>query len=234
MRLAVVQETRRGTATRDSVTLLELLVNACSRGAEVVVLPNLPWLSATEIAEIASAAFLRTEYPNVTVLAPLFGPPEPSSGAPLARGVPVNESALGTTAALSGDECLDPLIARGLAAAAPNAIILRPGNESDLQAEAMLERALGLSESISGLVLVAECDGGADGEPGHGGSAIVVLGEVVAEAVGGDDVLVAEVNAPMARPDARIPVPDLPPILAQRWAFHHGERASVDYPADLT
>ncbi len=234
MILAVIQAVRRSTAAQDSATLLELLVNACSRGAEVVVLPDPPWLSATETAKIASAAFLRIEYPDVTVLAPPFGPPDPGSGGPLARGARVSESALGMTAALSGDECLDPVIARELAAAAPNAIILRPGNESDLQAEAMLERALGLSESVSGLVLVAECDGGPDGEPAHGGSAIVVLGEVVAEAVVGDDVLMAEVNAPLARPDARIPVPDLPPILAQRWAFHHGERASVDYPADLT
>lgn len=234
MILAVIQAARRSTAAQDSATLLELLVNACSRGAEVVVLPNPPWLSANEITEVATAAFLRVEYPHVTVLAGSFGPPEPDSGPPLECGVHVSESVLGRTAALSADECLDPLIARELAAAAPNAIILRPGNESDLQAEAMLERALGLSESVSGLVLVAECDGGPDGKPGHGGSAIVVLGEVVAEAVGGDDVLMAEVNAPVARPDARIPVPDLPPILAQRWAFHHGERASVDYPADLT
>ena len=160
-------------------------------------------------------------------------PPAPA-GDDLDRGIDLVRTPLGMTAALSGDDCLDPLVARELSAALPDAIIMRPDSESDLQAEAVLERALGLSEAASGLVLVAETDGGADGEPGHGGSAIVALGEVSAEAEAGDDVLVAELRVPVGQPDVRLPVPDLPPILAQRLAIHRGERVEVDYPADLT
>jgi hypothetical protein len=40
--------------------------------------------------------------------------------------------------------------------------------------------------------------------------------------------------APVQPPDIRIPLPELPTILAQRFALHRGERVAVNYPADLS
>jgi hypothetical protein len=237
VRVAVIQHARQDTPTQDVALLLESAADACSNGADVVVLPRPTWLAAADIDSVAGAAFLADEYPDVTLLAGPFPAfvGEAEADARAARSAArVRETPLGRTAFLADDECIDVLIAEELVAAEPDAIVLRPGSESDLQAEAMLERALGLSESASGLVIVAEADGSAPGEAGHGGSAIAVLGDVIAEAEAGNAVLLAEVAAPMSSPDERSALPTLPPILAQRWALHHGERLHVDYPADVT
>lgn len=231
MKLAVVQHARCATATQDSEALVESTLRACSQGADVVVLPQPAWLSSAELQAVANAQTLASGYPGVTVLA---GASPPAPDAAESRGVTLSRTPLGTTAALTGDECIDPLIARELAVAVPDAIILRPGSESELQAEAMLERALGFSESVAGLIVIAEADGGDIGEPGHGGSAVVVLGAMAAEAMSGDEVLAVDVSAPVPQPEPRDPVPELVPILAQRLALHRGQRVPVDYPADLT
>ncbi len=231
MKLTVVQHARCATATQDSEALLRSTLSACSQGADVVVLPQPAWLSSADVQAIADSEALASGYPGVTVLV---------GSSPLAldvaesRGVALSHTPLGTTAALAGDECIDPLIARELAVAVPDAIILRPASESELQAEAMLERALAFSESVSGLIVVAEADGGDIGEPGHGGSAVVVLGAMAAEAMSGDEVLTVEVSTPVPQPGPRDPVPELVPILAQRFALHRGTRVPVDYPADVT
>jgi len=107
-------------------------------------------------------------------------------------------------------------------------------SESDLQAEAILEVALALSDSMAGLVLVADTDGAEPGDPGHGGSAIIRLGEMVAEAGDGDEVLIAEVATPVAQPEPREALPEIPTLLAQRLATHRGKRLEVEYLADLT
>ncbi len=231
MKLAVIQHSRRETASEDSVALIGSIIQSRELGAEVVVLPHLPWLSAAETDAIVRAGTAPSDLPVATVL---IAPSATGAPEKTARGVELELTPLGTTVALTGDECLDPLLARELAAAEPDAVILRPCSESDLQAEAVLERAIGFTEAASGLVLVAETDGGEMGEAGHGGSAIVVLGEVTAEAQSGDDLVVSDLTVPVPHPEARIPVPDLPPILAQRLAHHRGERVAVDYPADLT
>ncbi|MHB1340787.1 MAG: hypothetical protein ACYC77_02080 [Coriobacteriia bacterium] len=141
---------------------------------------------------------------------------------------------LGSVVMLEGDAALDPVEHARVLAGAPDVLVLAPGAESELQAEAVLELALALSTAVAGLVVVLEHAGADAGEPGHGGSAIVVLGEVVAEALGDDDVLIAEVPVPVPSPEPRSPLPQLPTILAQRLAHHRGEKLPTDYPADLS
>lgn len=231
MKLAVIQHVRRDTASEDSAVLTSCIASARSRGASVALLPDLPWLSLDVIETIAASGSFAASLPAIDVLtAPRATPPADVPG----RGVELTRTPLGMTAALTGDACLDPVVAHELALARPDAVVLRPGSESDLQAEAILELALGLSEAVSGLVLVADTDGAAGGEPGHGGSAIVSLGKINAEAHEGDDLLLCDMVMPVGQPDSRIPVPALPPILTQRLASHRGQKVAVDYPADLT
>lgn len=141
---------------------------------------------------------------------------------------------LGKVAVLTGDEAIDPAEHARLAADPPDALVLYAGAESDLQAEAVVELAIALSLSVCGTVVVSERSGAEPGEPGHGGSAIIVLGQVVAEAMTDDDVIIADVPVPPLSPDPRNRLPELPPILGQRLAHHRGERMPVEYPADLT
>ena len=115
----------------------------------------------------------------------------------------------------------------------PSIVVLSPRSETDLQAEAMLEYAIALSSSLAGLMVVAECSGAEPLETGHGGSAIVVLGDVVAEALADDDILVADVALPLAEPHPREPLPVVPPLLAQRVA-HHAGRIAVEHGADVS
>lgn len=141
---------------------------------------------------------------------------------------------LGTLCLLEGDAALDPAEHARARIQAPDVLALAPAAESELQAEAVLELAIALSTAVAGLVVVLEHSGAEIGRPGHGGSAIVVLGEVVAEALGDEDVLVSEVPVPVPSPGPRSPLPELPTILAQRLANHRGEKPSTDYPADLS
>ncbi len=116
----------------------------------------------------------------------------------------------------------------------PNVAVLLPRSESDLQAEAVLELAIALSDSLAGLVIVVDTDGSEPGHPGHGGSAIIMFGKVVAEAMSGDDILFADVELPVGRPEPREPLPEMPTILQQRLAHHQGHHLEVDYLADLS
>jgi len=140
---------------------------------------------------------------------------------------------LGSVTLLRGDEVFDLALLRSLADGGTDVLVLSPGSESDLQAEAVLEFAIGLSDCVAGLVLVVERDGAEPGEPGHGGSAIVLLGEVLAEAMSGEDFIDAEVGIPVPQPVPRDPLPELPTILAQRVAHHQGTHVAVDYPSDV-
>jgi hypothetical protein len=117
---------------------------------------------------------------------------------------------------------------------APNLAVLAPRSENDLQAEAVMELAMGLSKSLASLVVVTECVGAEPGSAGHGGSAIVYLGEVIAEAMSADDeTLYAEIELPLGRPELPEPLPMIAPILSQRVAHHRGEKPPLDYPAEL-
>ncbi|TPW09022.1 MAG: hypothetical protein FD127_4274, partial [Acidimicrobiaceae bacterium] len=116
----------------------------------------------------------------------------------------------------------------------PDVLVLAPASESDLQAEAAIEVAIGLSISVAGLVIVLDSSGAEPGTPGHGGSAIVLLGEVAAEALLEDDALIAQIPVPVPQPKPRAPLPAVPPLLLQRLAHHRGERVAFDYPADTS
>ena len=72
------------------------------------------------------------------------------------------------------------------------------------------------------------------GDPGHGGSAIVVLGDVVTDGSAEADVVLAELPGPVLGPEPPEPFPELPTLLAQRVAHHRGERLKVEWPADLS
>ena len=140
----------------------------------------------------------------------------------------------GRVVIIAGDAAIDPEQHRRLAADPPDVLVLAPGSESELQAEAVLELAIGLSVSLAELIIITETSGAEPGSPGHGGSAIILLGEVLAEAVFDDQTLTADIDLPILAPEPRAPLPVLPTILAQRLAHHRGERPAVDYLADLS
>ena len=104
---------------------------------------------------------------------------------------------LGTMALLIGDGCVDMGAIREIAMAFPDLAVFLPRSENELQAEAVLELALALSDSLAGLVIVVEADGAEPGEPGHGGSAIILFGKMLAEAMSGDDILFADIELPV-------------------------------------
>ena len=142
---------------------------------------------------------------------------------------------LGDILELHGDDCCDAEILASVRRTPPDVTILRPLSENDLQSESFLELAIALSDSLAGVVIVAECFGAEPGDPGHGGSAVVVLGEIVAEALAEDDLIFAEVAVPIVPPEPREPLPPIPLLLRQRAAFHAGHKLEVpDYPADIS
>jgi predicted amidohydrolase len=113
------------------------------------------------------------------------------------------------------------------------ALVLQMDTESPLQAEALLEFALDASLSQAGLVMTACLTGEARGVKSFGGSAIIHLGEILAEAGSDEDLLIARVPVPVALPVRRGPRPVLPPVLAQRIAVHHQTKIRPDYPATI-
>lgn len=234
MRIAVIQHRLRETAEEDAAALADAVDRAAASGAELVVVPE---VLALHDRDSASRRLLteRMAAAPAFCLMPDVGP-DCRGGAftaefPEAAGLP---DGLQPAALFVGDAAIDPAEFVRALAHNPAFAALAPRSESDLQAEAVLEVAIGLSYSLAGLVLVAECAGGEPGEPGHGGSAIVLLGEVVAEAVFDDDVLVADVAVPIPQPEPREDLPELPTILAQRLATHQGRKLAQPYPADLS
>lgn len=234
MRIAVIQHRLRATPSDDAAALADAAERAVADGADVVVLPEVPSLELDASVAGALAVRLRTldAYCLQPPHAPRFAVGENAVSGAEHEGL---LGRLGPLAVLVGDECMAPLRLAAVRADALSAVVLSPGSENDLQAESFLEFAIALSDSLTGLVIVAECVGAEQGGPGHGGSAIIVLGEVVAEALGDDDVIVAEVSAPVARPEPPEPMPEIPLLLRQRLAFHAGRKLEVSgYPADIT
>jgi predicted amidohydrolase len=224
VKIAVVQHALRPAPAQDLEALVLASARAAARGAETVFLPN---VSAVHDGPLADDLFRRTsdDAPNaVVVVAHADG----GSG-----GLPEAAEALGKVCVLVGDDAIDPEVLQDCAAGRPGLVVLAPGAESDLQAQAVLEQAVALSTSLASVILVVETDGAELGEPGHGGSAIVHLGEVLAEAGPGDDVLIADVAVPLGPPEAPEAMPDLPPLLKQRLGAHRGRKLEVGYPADL-
>ena len=235
MRIAVVQHRLRGNARDDAAALAESAARAAARGAELVVLPEVFSLHAEN--EGARGKLRELLAPLAACcLGSHVGPVRPDAAfvveLPADAGLPAD---IGKVALLDGDACIDVSELAAAAGEMPSLAVLTPRSENDLQAEAVLELAIALSDSLAGLVVVADCVGAEQGEPGHGGSAIILLGEVLAEALGDDDILSADVPLPIPQPEPREPLPTIPPLLLQRLAFHQRRKLEVaEYPADIT
>lgn len=230
MRIAVVQHRLRSTPAEDVHALSAAVRSAIDSGARFVAIPCIIGLAGDAVRDGVLAELRASDEDRN-----LFAPSCYSAGQ---WGIVDSLSCLeelGSAAAFCGDACFDVDAWRTVAEVATDMAVLSPLAESDLQAEAALEVAIGLSDSMCGLVVVAECAGAEPGMPGHGGSAIIHLGEVVAEASADDDeILLADVRIPVPQPEPRAPYPELPTILMQRVSLHGGHKPEVPYLADLS
>lgn len=218
MKTAVVQHQLRPAPAQDVEALVLAAARAAATGADLIVIPDVAAVSDGPLRD----ELVRRLDDEIAVPSLVAGTDAEAVHADIGRIV-----------VIAGDDCMDPSVLQSLRVDGPDALVLAPGSESDLQAEAMLELAIGLSTSVASLVIVAEADGAEPGVAGHGGSAIVHLGEVLAEALAGDDLLHAEIALPLGPPEPRGALPEVPPLLAGRVAAHQGRRPDVDYPADL-
>ena len=226
MRIAVVQHNLRPAPAQDLEALVLAVARCAAAGVETVILPDLTSVFDGPLGEELWRR-IGDEVPDVDVLVP-------EGGLAGAADVAVEERpGLGRVAFLSGDACIDAEALASVASASPDLAVLAPRSESELQAQAVLEVAIGLSTSLAAVVVIVEPDGAALGDPGHGGSAVLHLGEVVAEAMAGDDRLVLELDMPAGPPEPRRALPLIPPVLLQRLAVHRGHKLEVGYPADL-
>jgi predicted amidohydrolase len=226
LKIAVVQHRIRTHERMDLAALLSLAEQAEDEGADVIVLPRVPGLTYESGLMTAFAENVIERAPQVSIVASCVAISR--AGQPLP--VPTR---LGRTLHLAGDDCIDPVHFDAIEAMGLEALVLQMDTESPLQAEALLEFALDASLSHAGLVLTACLTGEARGVKSCGGSAIVHLGEILAEAGDAEDLLIARVPVPVALPVRRGPRPILPPVLAQRVAAHHGTKVRPDYPATI-
>lgn len=229
VRIAVVQHQLRTHERMDLAALLSLTERAAEEGAQVLVYPCVPGIGASPALMNAFAANVAERTPGVTVISPCVAL---EAGPPLG----VAPTPLGSTLILSGDACIDTGLFDEIVSLRPEALIWQMDSESDLQAEAVLELALDASLSLSGLVLVAATIGEARGLSSYGVSAIVHLGEILAEAGEEEDVVVADVPVPVpvpvTLPERRGQLPIPTPVLAQRLSVHRGEPAHLDHVSE--
>jgi hypothetical protein len=231
LRIAVLQPRLRETAAQDAEALAELAGQAARQGAELLLIPEVFSLHSGPVRS-RMLGMLRDRAPQGSYVMPHVGPA--SYGMAFAPTTLPGDEELGRIALPVGDAAMDPEELRHLGETHPDAVFASPRSESELQAEAMLELAVGMSESVTGLVAVVDAAGAAPGRPGHGGSAIILLGEILAEAGDGEEVIFADVPVPVPHPARRAPVPTPSTILAQRLSVHRGERPAPAYPADLS
>ncbi len=227
MRIAVLQHLLRADADADADALIVSATRAAEAGADIVIVPEVPSVHAGPLLDewwqrVAVAL------PHANVLVPHVGPDTGSVA------FAADFERFGHVAMLAGDAAIDPRVLEMTAERDTDVVVLAPRSESDLQAEALLELAIALSLSVAPLVIVVETDGAEPGSPGHGGSAIVYLGQVMAEAGSGDDILLHDVDMPLVGPEPPQSLPEPAPILAQRLATHGGRKLDVSYFADLT
>jgi predicted amidohydrolase len=211
----------------DLAALLALAEEASDEGASVIVCPRLPGLASDSRIYQAFIANVREHAPGSLVIIPSVAGHREESLHPFV-------TPLGRTLALIGDDCIDPECHARAWELRVEAMVWQPEPESALQAEAALEVALDATLSVAGLVLVTGLAGDGDGARGFGGSAIVQLGDIVAEAGPGEECVYADVDVPVPMPERHSHRPELPPILAQRLAHHRGGKLQVDWPADLS
>ena len=226
MRIAVAQH---ASPKGEASIVVPVVRGALERGADLVICPAATASSVDELS--AELDRVVGESAAVYILPVSEDAPHGSLSVIESGGMAGH---VGRIAVLVGDACFDREAWERARAAQVAAAILCPLSESDLQAEAALEIAIALSDSLCGLIVVAEAVGAEIGDPGHGGSAIIVLGAVVAEGFAEADVVLAELSGPVAGPEPPEPLPQLPTLIAQRVAHHRGERLKVEWPADLS
>lgn len=231
MKIAVIQHRLRDSVDGDIEALQRAAAAAGICGAQVVFMPEPLSLMSDSAASERFFAGL-DGMPGVR----LIPSTAPGVNSFAATAPPLEElEGFGRIALLAGDACVTGLELVRILGDSPNVAVLAPRSENDLQAEAVMELAIGLSGSLASLVVITECAGAEPGDVGHGGSAIIQLGQVLAEAMGQDDeTLFAEIEIPLGRPEPPEPLPAIAPILSQRVAHHRGEQAPIDYPAELT
>ncbi len=231
MKIAVIQHRLRGSIDGDIEALQRAAATAGICGADVVFMPE-------PLSLVGDGAATERFYAGLDGLPGVRLIPSTAPGvASFAATAPPLEGleGLGRIALLAGDACMTGLELVRILGDAPNVAVLAPRSENDLQAEAVAELAIGLSDSLASLVVITECAGAEPGTVGHGGSAIIYSGDVLAEAMGQDDeTLYAEIELPLGRPELPAPLPTIAPILSQRVAHHRGEQPPMDYPAELT
>jgi hypothetical protein len=211
----------------DLAALLSVSEQAEDEGADVIVYPNVPGLCGSASLLAAFAQNVTERAPQVSIVAPC------ASDATAVRSPEPVATRLGRTRLLGGDACIDPDLYPSIEAMGLEALVWQAETESPLQAEALLELALDASLSQAGLVLAACLAGEARGIASHGGSAIVHLGEILAEAGAGEDLLIADISVPVSLP-ARRGLRAVPaPVLAQRLAVHRGKKYRPTHPADV-
>jgi predicted amidohydrolase len=233
MKIAVIQHELRPDAIENAMMLGQQALAAAAAGASVIVLPYVPGLEADDgegdvmlneaLADIEALCLIphlqegSSSFALVAVLPPLTDDGQP----------------LGTIALAIGDTCCQAATLKEMYEQDPAIAFFTPQNTTDLQAEATLEYAIALSDSLAGLIVIAECVGAEPGSPGHGGSAIVLLGEVLAEALSGGETLMADVPVPFPSPEPREELPAVPPLLAQRLA-HNAAGLVEEHGPDLS
>jgi predicted amidohydrolase len=224
LKAAVIQHRFRANERMDLAALLASAQRASDEGAGVVVCPCIPGLRQNTRVFQAFIENMRAYAPGSLLVSTCI------AFACEEDGPRLSATPFGRTLVLAGDECVDPALYGTIAGLAPEAMVWQFDPASALEAEALLETALDTSLVLAGLVVITSTVGGARG---FGGTAVVHLGEIVAEAGEGDDTITAELHVPVALPGRRGPLPVLPPILAQRLAVNAGGRAPVPYPAEL-
>ena len=234
MKIAAIQHRVRASAEDDARTLAAAAAGAASRGAELIVFPDVRSLRGDDGAGRTILTDLVSDVHAFCIM-PLVG--LRSSGVAIVADLPWDISAsdggVGAASLIFGDACMDPSEIARVAAESPVFVVLSPSSETELQAEAMLEYAIGLSHSLAGVIVIAECAGAEPLEVGHGGSAIILLGDVMAEALLDDDVLIVDVVLPFPQPSPREALPQVPPLLAQRLAHHRG-RVAIEHGPDVS
>ncbi|MDO8914953.1 MAG: hypothetical protein Q7W16_02570 [Coriobacteriia bacterium] len=217
MKIALVQHRIRNHERMDLAALLSMSEQAQDEGADVIVYPCVPGIGYDSQLMTAFTANVMERAPQVSIVASCaaWGP------GGMLQPVPTR---LGRTLVLAGDDCIDASLYPEIESLGLEALVWQMATESPLQAEALLELALDASLSQAGLVLTACLYGEARDIHSSGGSAIVHLGEILAEAGEGEDLLIADIAVPVPLPERRGRRAVPAPVLQQRFAAHHGKK----------
>jgi hypothetical protein len=197
----------------DLAAMLAQSEHAAEEGVQVLVFPRVPGLGGDR-------SLLDAFFRNVEERAPGMGWIRPMDLVSGADPLDPRPTPLGRTLALDGDDCIDPAHFASIQESECDTLIWRFNAEDPLQAEAALELALDASLHLAPLVIIASVVGNVRGVHAAGISAIVHLGEIMAEGGSGDELLMADVPSPAGFTERPRTLPGTAPVLAQRLALH--------------